>query len=100
MGRAWDRHKAPIPRHHSLGPRAARSDAELVGEVVEVLADDIELPLRLGLAGAGATLPRTPDMAGAQAKLLGRRQVARVSGAHHDLLGLEVERLAGHQVDL
>src|SRR2546425_1806213 len=78
----------------------ARSDPELVGEVVEVLAHDIERPLRFGLASTRTALARPPDMAGAQPKLLGRRQVAAVRGAHHDLLGLEVERLASHQINL
>src|SRR6516162_1064327 len=82
----------------SLGSRASHS--ELVGEVVEVLAHDVERPLRFGFTGARAAFPRPPDMTGAQPQLLGGRQVAAVGGTHHDLLGLEVERLASHQIDL
>src|SRR5204862_4897553 len=77
-----------------------RSDAKLVGEVVEILADDIELALRLGLAGARAAFARPSNVAGAHGEFLRRREVARMGGAHHDLLGLEVEGLAGHQIDL
>src|SRR3974390_2242563 len=75
-------------------------DPELVGEVVEVLGHDIERTPRLALAGARTALARPPDMAGAQPELLGRRQVVTMRGAHHDLLGLEVERLAGREIDL
>src|SRR5262249_14439486 len=78
----------------------ARSDSELVGEVVEVLSHDIERPPGFGLAGTRTAFARPSDMAGAQSELLGRRQVAAMRGAHHDLLRLEIERLASHQVDL
>src|SRR5262249_34898196 len=88
------------PTHEEYFARPQTSPPELVGKVMKVLADHVEAALRLGFAGAGAAFTRPADMAGAQAELLGRRQVARMRGAHHDLLGLEVERLAGRQVDL
>jgi hypothetical protein len=47
------------------------SDPEFVGEVVEVLAHDIERPSRFGLAGSRAAFARAADMAGAQSKFLG-----------------------------
>src|SRR6516165_6832295 len=90
-------------RHHAspyLPTLVLASDSELVGEVVEILAHDIERPLRFGFASTRTAFPRPPDMAGAQPQLLGGRQVAAVGGTHHDLLGLEVERLASHQIDL
>jgi hypothetical protein len=49
------------------------SDSEFVGEVVEVLAHDIERPGRFGLAGTRAAFARAPDMASTQSKFLGRR---------------------------
>jgi hypothetical protein len=48
----------------------AWSDPEFVGEVVEVLAHDIERPSRFGLAGTRAAFARAPDMASAQSKFL------------------------------
>src|SRR5260370_8614509 len=84
----------------SAGLSSRASGPELVGKVVEVLAHDIERPLRFGFASTRAALPRPPNMAGAQPKLLSARQVAAVRGAHPDLLGLEVERLASHQINL
>ena len=39
-------------------------------------------------------------MAGAHPELLRRRKVARMRGAHHHLLGLEVEGFAGGEIDL
>src|SRR5436190_819290 len=78
--------------------RLWRSDPELVGEIVEVLADNIERSLRLALARTRTALAGPPDMAGTQPKLLSRRQVAAVRSTHHDLLGLEVERLASRQI--
>lgn len=49
----------------SANPSSRASDPELVGEVVEVLAHDIERTLRFGFAGTRTALPRPPDMAGA-----------------------------------
>jgi hypothetical protein len=46
-----------------LSPRG--SNPELVGEVVEVLAHDIERPLRFGFASTRTAFPRPPNMAGA-----------------------------------
>jgi hypothetical protein len=47
------------------------SDSEFVGEVVEVLAHDIERPGRFGLAGTRAAFAGAPDMASAQSEFLG-----------------------------
>ena len=66
----------PLPRRARKDNRAgtaaraaglcyARSDPELVGEVVEVLAHDIERTLGLALAGTRTAFARPPDMAGA-----------------------------------
>src|SRR6266478_9200337 len=81
----------------SVGPR---SHPELVREIVEVLGHDVERAVGFSLASAWTALSRPPDMAGAHPKFLGRRQVAAVRGAHHDLLGLEIERFASCEVNL
>src|SRR6266446_4795138 len=80
-----------------VGPR---SHPELVREIVEVLGHDVERAVGFSLASAWTALSRPPDMAGAHPKFLGRRQVAAVRGAHHDLLGLEIERFASCEVNL